>query len=54
MKFTEAKLEETFVELLGKEGYSHYSGNDIERTPDEVLIEEDLINFLLNKYKKEG
>lgn len=54
MKFTEAKLEEAFIELLGNEDYPHYLGNTITRNPDEVLIEEDLIAFLLNQYKKEG
>lgn len=54
MKFTEAKLEEAFIELLGNENYPHYLGNTITRNPDEVLIEEDLIEFLLDRYKKEG
>lgn len=54
MKFTEAKLEEAFIELLGNEEYPHYLGNTITRNPDEVLIEEDLIAFLLNQYKKQG
>ncbi|WP_374401993.1 type I restriction endonuclease subunit R [Flavobacterium sp.] len=54
MKFTEAKLEEAFIELLGNENYPHYLGNTITRNPDEVLIEEDLVEFLLNRYKKEG
>ena len=54
IKFTEAKLEEAFIELLGNEEYPHYLGNTITRNPDEVLIEEDLIAFLLNQYKKQG
>ena len=54
IKFTEAKLEEAFIELLGLENYPHYLGNTINRNEDEVLIEEDLIEFLLNQYKKEG
>lgn len=53
MKFTEAKLEEAFIELLGNEGYPHFSGNTISRMPEEVLIEEDIIEFLLTQYKKE-
>lgn len=53
MKFTEAKLEEAFTALLGNEAYPHYLGISIQRTPEEVLIEEDLINFLLNQYKTE-
>jgi len=54
MKFTEAKLEEAFIELLGNENFPHYLGNTIVRNPDEVLIEDDLIAFLLNQYKKES
>ncbi len=54
MKFTEAKLEEAFIELLGNENFPHYLGNSIVRIPDEVLIEDDLIAFLLNQYKKES
>jgi HsdR family type I site-specific deoxyribonuclease len=54
MKFTEAKLEKVFTELLGNEGYSHHPGITIKRPPDEVLIEEDLQNFLLSQYKEEG
>ncbi len=53
MKFTEAKLEQAFIELLGNEDYPHYLGNAIARADDEVLIEEDLKNYLLNRYKKE-
>lgn len=53
MKFTEAKLEEVFIELLGNEDYPHCLGSTISRTSDEVLIEEDLKNYLLNRYKNE-
>lgn len=51
MKFTEEKLEKSFIELLGNEGFAHYLGNTIIRAADEVLIEEDLLNYLLTKYK---
>ncbi len=54
MKFTEEKLELTFVELLGNEGFPHHHGITITRAVDEVLIEEDLRNFLLTQYKAEG
>ena len=39
MKFTEAKLEQAFIELLENEGYPHHLGNTISRKDDEVLIE---------------
>lgn len=53
MKFTEAKLEETFIELLGIEGYPHTLGNTISRSVDEVLIEADLHAYLKARYQKE-
>lgn len=48
MKFSEEKLEKAFTELLGQEGFSHHLGITISRKPEEVLIEEDLQNFLLS------
>ena len=54
MKFTEAKLEETFIELIKNEGFPHFLGNTISRAEDEVLIEEDLLNFLCAQYKTEA
>ena len=53
MKFTEAKLEQAFIELLENENFPHFLGNTISRADDEVLIDEDLKNYLLNRYKKE-
>jgi type I restriction enzyme R subunit len=52
-KFTEEKLESAFIELLGAEGYPHFLGNTVVRASEEVLIEQDLINFLLLKYQKD-
>ena len=54
MKFTEEKLEKAFTELLGQEGFSHHLGITITRKPDEVLIEEDLSNFLLTQYASQN
>ena len=51
MKFTEEKLENAFIELLGQEGFPHQLGNTIIRAVDEVLIEADLITYLLTKYE---
>ncbi len=52
MKFTEAKLEQAFTELLKNEGYPHFVGSSLVRiSEDEVLIEEDLKNYLLNRYQ---
>ena len=54
MKFTEEKLEKAFIELVAKEGFNHHFGVAIIRSPEEVLIEEDLQNFLLKQYQFEG
>ena len=54
MKFTEEKLERAFTELLGQESFSHHLGITISRKPEEVLIEEDLQNFLLTQYAGQG
>lgn len=53
MKFTEEKLEQVFIELLGQQEIPHVHGSTITRSPDEVLIEADLKTFLLAKYEKE-
>ena len=56
MKFTEEKLEKAFTELLGQEGFPHHVGATLvgSRKPDEVLIEEDLQNYLLSQYSAMG
>lgn len=54
MKFTEAKLEQAFIDLLKEEGYTYLSGDKIEIEEDEVLIKQDLKDFLKKQYKKEG
>jgi len=54
MRFTEEKLERAFTELLGQEGFPHHLGISIVRKPEEVLIEEDLQNFLLTQYAGQG
>lgn len=51
-KFTEAKLEQAFIELLGNEGYPHFVGSSLVRTDEsELLIEEDLKTYLLTRYQ---
>ncbi len=50
MKFTEEKLEQAFIELLGNENFPHHLGNTLSRALDEVLLEDDLRRYLLSKY----
>ena len=52
MKFTEAKLEQAVVELLGEQGYPHLLGGELTRNNSEVLIKEDLRAFLTKRYAK--
>lgn len=54
MKFTEAQLEQAFIELLGQEGILHVLGEEIVRSEDEVLIKSDLKLFLLDQYKADN
>ena len=54
MKFTEEKLEQAFIELLGQEHIPHVLGQDIQRGLGDVLIIEDLKSYLLNKYNKDA
>jgi type I restriction enzyme R subunit len=53
MKFTEEKLEQAFIELLGKEKITYLPGHEIAKSPDEVLIKEDLRTFLNQQYKED-
>ncbi len=51
-KFTEAKLESAFTELLGLEGYPHTLGTTLLRDEGDVLIAEDLRNYLRTRYQE--
>jgi len=50
MKFTEAKLEQAIIELLGEQGYPHLNGGELNRSNTEVLIKDDLRVFLATRY----
>jgi type I restriction enzyme R subunit len=54
MKFTEEKLEQAIIELLGIEGYPHTCGEAIERAPEDVLIKSDLREFLATRYQADS
>ena len=51
MKFTEEQLEKTIIHLLGDQGYPHTPGTAIPRTPQDVLIKDDLRRFLADRYQ---
>lgn len=54
MKFTEDRLEQAIIELLGAEGYPHTVGEALDRNPDDVLIKSDLRQFLATRYKDDS
>lgn len=54
MKFTEAHLEFAIIELLQAQGYPYTPGGEIVRSEEEVLILEDLRNFLRTAYAANG
>ncbi|WP_206618024.1 type I restriction endonuclease subunit R [Hahella sp. KA22] len=51
MSFNEAKLEQAIIQLLKEQGYRHYSGRSLARPATEVLLKEDLRNFLTIRYE---
>lgn len=54
MKFTEAQLEQAFIDLLAKEEIPHVNGKTINREVSEVLLLDDLKVYLSTRYKKQG
>ncbi len=55
-KFTEAKLEDAIIRLLGEQGFPHIIGTEIDRGPranEEVLVKDDLRAFLESQYADE-
>ena len=54
MKFTEAKLEQAVIELFETEGYKHLTGDQIHKEMSDVLIRDDLKQYLLTRYSSEN
>ncbi|MCP4651451.1 MAG: type I restriction endonuclease subunit R [PVC group bacterium] len=53
MKFTEEKLELAVIELFEAEDYKHLTGGQIHKEMSDVLLRDDLKQYLLNKYSDE-
>lgn len=49
--FTEARLEQAIIQLLGEQGYPHLHGAKIQRNKNEVLLKDDLRRFLKDQYQ---
>ena len=52
--FNEHALELSIMELFKDEGYIHLNGSQIHRERTEVLLQEDLKQYLYNRYAKDG
>ena len=52
--FTEAELEQVFLDQLELQHYDYLSGDSLHRETTDVLIEDDLREFLRNRYAAEG
>lgn len=51
--FNEDTLEQAIIELLEEQWYTHCHGSDIHKEMHDVLLRDDLRNFLIQKYSKE-
>lgn len=54
INFDEHSLEMAIMELFQDEGYLYLKGEQIHRERSEVLLAEDLRQYLLNRYAKDG
>ena len=51
--FNESQLEQAIIDLLKEQEYEHIKGENIERDLDEVVLRDDLAEYLRNRYKNE-
>lgn len=54
MKFTEEKLEQAIISLLGEQNIPHIYGENILRDTTQVLLIDDLYAYLKKRYASEG
>ena len=52
--FNEHALELSIMELFKGEGYTYLAGEQIHRERTEVLLADDLRQYLYNRYAKDG
>ena len=52
--FNEHALEMSIMELFKDEGYTYVSGDQVHRERTEVLLTDDLKQYLYNRYAKDG
>ncbi|MDX1352139.1 MAG: HsdR family type I site-specific deoxyribonuclease, partial [Thiomicrorhabdus sp.] len=54
IKFTETQLEAAIIELLGEQGFHYVPGYELTRSNTDVLIKDDLRQFLADKYNADN
>ena len=54
MSFNEHSLEMSIIKLLEEKGYIHIPGNNIVREKSEILLVDDLKNYLRTRYAGDG
>ena len=52
--FNESQLEQSIIALLQEQGYDYVKGEEIERDLDEVVLRDDLAQYLHSRYKNDG
>ena len=52
-KFTETTLEKAIIEMFEQQGYDYADGEKLHRKYEDILILDDLREYLLNRYEKE-
>ena len=52
--FTEAQLEEAIIELFQAEEYDYTDGNTLRRDYEEILLKDDLRDFIATRYSNEN
>ncbi|MBR6161466.1 MAG: type I restriction endonuclease subunit R, partial [Bacteroidales bacterium] len=52
--FNESLLEQSVISLLKEQGYDYVKGEEITRDLDEVVLRDDLAEYLHNRYKNDG
>ena len=52
--FNESQLEQSIIALLQEQGYDYMKGEEIVRDLDEVVLRDDLAQYLRNRYKNDG
>lgn len=53
-KFTEAQLEAAFIDLFEQQGYTYVHGKNIHRQYEDILLLEDLLTYLRERYASDG